>query len=531
MARAPSSARSAGTDVVVIGAGINGLVCALVLAKHGLSVHVVEDKAAPGGVHRADLPFANAPRLSATAATDVGLVPRDLEKHLGLTFPLRARAPARFVPTREKGRFLLTASGSDAFAAAAGAALATADDVRALSAMQAELDAIGQDLEPAWTTGPLPVPAVGERFVRAHLREAYLAVATGSLAAFVARFPLRSSLVKAAIAADALTGSFVAMDAPGSAAALLVRHATRLRGERFASGAALVRTLTAAAQHAGIRMTTGASVTQLVVKGRSVAGAILRDGSTIETDTVVASCDPFRLRALVGAERLPAEYVKRIDGFARAGAPAKLYLALSDLPRFTALPEDRGQHRAVTWLLPGEDDAVRVLAQAFADASAGRLPSPSPLEITFPSANEPELRDPEARHLASITVPFAPYDLTGTTWAAEEERFVSDILSVVESFAPGSRDLVVEAQLYHPKKLETQLGITRGHLRHVDDTILFGERLPYATAISGLYACGSACAPAGTVLGGAGWNAAKRILADVELGLERTEVNQRAREE
>lgn len=515
-------------DVVVVGAGVNGLVCAIALAKNGLSVRVLEDKPAPGGVYRAEMPFSRAPRLAASAATSLGLVPRELERVLGVTLPLRPREPARFVPTRTAGRYLLAGSDARAFADAVST-FATPEDAVALASMHAELDGIVEDLEPAWLAAALPVDATAERYVRPTLREAYLAIATGSLAAYVARFPIRSSLVKAAIAADALTGSFVAPDAPGSAAALLVRHAARARGEKVAAGGpqGLVRALVTAAREANVEIVPSAGVTQILVHGRSIAGVALRDGTQIAVDTVVASADPFRLRALVGAERLPAEYGKRIDGFARAGGPARIHLVLSGLPRFTCLPEDRGQHRASTWLLPGDDDAVRVLTQAFADASASRLPSPSPIEITFPTALDPELCDPEGRHLASVTVPFTPYDLAGTTWAAEEERFLSEVLSVIESFAPGVRELVVDAQVLHPKKLETQLGITRGHLHQIDDAILFGDRLPHGTALSGLYACGAACAPAGSALGAAGWNAAKRVLADMELALERTEVHAR----
>jgi phytoene dehydrogenase-like protein len=98
------------------------------------------------------------------------------------------------------------------------------------------------------------------------------------------------------------------------------------------------------------------------------------------------------------------------------------------------------------------------------------------------------------------------------------------VLDVLESFAPGTRALVVDAQFLHPKKLETQFGVTRGHLRHTDDTFVFGDRMPYVTPVTGLYSCSSACAPAGGMLGIAGHNAATRVLADFELGLERTEV-------
>src|SRR5206468_3493059 len=135
----------------------------------------------------------------------------------------------------------------------------------------------------------------------------------------------------------------------------------------------------------------------------------------------------------------PAEYNRRIDGFTRQGGIAKLNIAFAELPRFACLPAAKGQHRATTFLLPGgEDDALRALGRAFADANGGRLPSEPPIECIFPTAADESLRDPDGRHSASLLIPWAPYDLVGTTWSSEEERFTTIILDVLESFAPGS---------------------------------------------------------------------------------------------
>jgi phytoene dehydrogenase-like protein len=211
-----------------------------------------------------------------------------------------------------------------------------------------------------------------------------------------------------------------------------------------------------------------------------------------------------------------------MDTWIRPGGVAKLLVAFAELPTFTCLPEDRGQHRAVTFLLP--DDGVRGLGRAFAEASAGRIPAETPIEIVFPNRTDAQLRDPDGRESASLLIPWVPYDVAGSTWSAEEERFTNALLDALDQFAPGARASVVDTVLLHPKKLETHFGVTRGHLNHVDDTVLFGDRLPPTTPISGLYTCGRGCGPAAGVIGVAGLNAARRVLADLELALERTEV-------
>jgi phytoene dehydrogenase-like protein len=522
-------------EVIIVGGGINGLVSALLLARSGLSVQVIEDRPAVGGMHRTEFPFAAAPRLPAfTGAHRLGFMPHELVAQLAIPLPLSPRDPALFVPTTTPGRYLLAGAGNEGLTSASGG-LVNERDKSALQAMFAELDAFVADLAPAWTAAPLPVEEIGERYVRKALREAFVALCRGSFAEYAARFGIQSGLVKAALAADALGGSFASWDTPGSGAALLVRHAASALhggGDALSAGGpgAFARTLADHAQMAGASIVTGCSVTQIVVEGNTVTGVVLADGRSIRAGTVIAGADPWRLRALVGAHRLPAEYSQRIDALTRPGGTAKLNIAFTELPRFICLPDDRGQHRATTFVLPGgEDDAVRTLGRAFAEASAGRLPNAAPLECVFPSASDETLRDPEGRHSASILIPWAPYDLAGTTWGAEEERFTTMVLDTLEAFAPGTRGLVADAVLYHPKKLETHFGVTRGQLGHVDDTLLFSDRLAPTTPINGLYLCGRSCGPAGGVLGVAGLNASRRVLADIELALEHTEVGHYAR--
>jgi phytoene dehydrogenase-like protein len=517
-------------DVIVVGAGLNGLVCALVLARAGLQVLVLDDKPVIGGAHRTEYPFAHVPRLgTSTGLHRLGVVPKDLGREIGVELPVVTREPALFAPTVTPGRYLLAGSGSAGLQSARGGGVVGERDAQALAAMDAELDGLAEDLAPAWTGPVATLEEIAGRHVRPALRTPFLQLCRGTIAEYAARFGIRSGLVKGLLAADAVSGSFVSWDSPGSGATLLVRHVAAGAAELAIGGAsALARTLSDAAQATGVTFALGTAVTQIAIEGNIATGIVLADGTLRRAAAVVTSADPWRLRAMVGAERLPPEYTRRLDSFMRPGGIAKLNLALSALPRFACLDEDLGQHRATVFLLPNDDDAVRTLGRAFADANAGRLPAEPPLECIFPSAADPSLADPEGRHSASILVPWVPYDLAGTTWSAEEERFTSLLLGVLDAFAPGTRDLVVETSLLHPKKIESHFGLTRGHVFHVDDTHLFGDRLPPHTPISGLYACGRGCGPAGRFLGVAGLIAARRVMADFQLANERTEVGARA---
>lgn len=519
-------------DVIVVGAGANGLVCAIVLARAGLRVHVLEDRPLIGGGCRTEFPFAAAPRLAASTGTHrLGFVPKDLLRLLDVKLPTRPRDPCSFVPTTTPGSFLLAGPGHEAFRdAVAQSAGAGPAEAAALEAMHRELDAICSDLTPAWVAGSLDVDNVADRFVRAEHRDAFVALVRGSIEAYVERFGVKSDLVRSAIASDALSSTFGSWSTPGTGAALLVRHAA----QSIAGGAdpipdggmgAVIRMLADAAQSAGATIATGKSATKILIEGNTTAGVQLADGEIVRASTVVSSADPTRLRAMIGDAHLPPEYQRRVDGYLRPGSVAKVNLALASLPRFACLPEDHGQHGATIHLVPGAGvDGIARLATAFAEAEAGRLATAPPLEVVLPTSTDPSLRDADGRHHASVLVPWAPYDLVGTTWAAEEERLVRHVLAVLDAFAPGTSALVVDVFALSPKKLETHFGVTRGHVHHLDDALIFGDRLPYATPIGGLYACGAGCSPAGGVFGVAGHNAAKRVVADMELGLERTEV-------
>jgi phytoene dehydrogenase-like protein len=521
-------------DVIVVGAGLNGLVCAIVLARAGLRVLVLDDKPVVGGAHRTEYPFARAPRLgTSTGLHRPGVVARGMGRELGVELPVTNREPALFAPTTEGGRYLLAQAGTGSAGIRSARGGVVGDrDARALAVMEAELDAIARDLVPAWTDDAVAsVEEIAGRHVAPERTAAFLQLCRGTFAEYAARFDLQSGLVKGVLAADALSGSFVSWDSPGSGATLLVRHIAARGADLTVGGAAaLARTLAEAAQAHGVVFALGSAVTQIEVQGNIATGVAFADGRRLRAAAVVASSDPWRLRAMVGADRLPAEYTRRLDSFIRPGGIAKLNLALSALPRFACLDEDAGQHRATIFLLPNGDDAVRTLGRAFADASAGRLPAEPALECVFPNAADPAFADGGAGATsASIVVPWVPYDLAGTTWAAEEERFTEVLVGILDAFAPGARDLVIEASLLHPKKIETHFGLTRGQVFHVDDTNLFGDRLPPHTPISGLYACGRGCAPAGRFLGVAGLVAARRVMSDFELANERTEVGDTTR--
>src|SRR2546427_332570 len=410
-------------DVVVVGAGHNGLVAALMLARRGLDVLVLEEKEVAGGAARTERPFRRVPGLStSTGAYLLGLMPPELLRKLDLQMPLLRRDPHYFLPTTGK-KYLLF--GSDAAAMKEQfLAFFSEQDWRANEELQREIAQLREDVAPTWLEEALSIAAV----------EAGATIETGRAVQAIAPAPL----------------------------------AVHLRG-----------------------------------------------GGEVRARAVVVNADPFRLRDLIGRENLPGAWNARVDGYRRDGTTFKVNLALVDLPRFTCLPEDRGQFASTMHLLPDEPEVMGAMREAFADVKAGRLPRFPTIEWYVHTTVDPSLRDAAGHHNSALFVQWVPYQLKGTTWEAEQERYVRHLLGICDRFAPGTSALVADTFPLTPPEIERHFGITRGHIHHVDNSFRFADLLPYATPIDGVYSCSAGCHPAGSVIGAAGHNAAERVLREL----------------
>jgi phytoene dehydrogenase-like protein len=273
--------------------------------------------------------------------------------------------------------------------------------------------------------------------------------------------------------------------------------------------------LATSARNAGATIETGRKVERILHRGGGVQGVLLADGSEVRAGVVVVNADPFRMRELVGHASLPDDYNRRLDGYRRDGSTFKVNLALSGLPRFRCLPQDRGQYGPTIHLLPDDGDVIASLRHGFDEVQAGRLAPFPTIEWYIHTTIDPTLRDPAGNHNSALFVQWVPYQLSESSWEVEEERYTKHLLSLCDRFAPGTSDLVVDTFALHPKKIESHFGITRGHIHHVDNSFGFADRLPYATPLAGLYSCSAGTHPAGSVIGAAGHNAARRVLADL----------------
>lgn len=508
-------------DVIVVGAGHNGLIAATLLARANLNVVVVEEKSHVGGAAKTEYPFAKAPKLgTSTGAYLLGVMPPELIVKLGARLKLIRRDPHYFLPTTDH-RYLLFGSNATALREQFDKFF-SARDWRANEALTREIAQIRDDLAPSWLEEPLSREDTAAHYIRPELREVFINLVTRPVENYLARFDFESELLQAMYAVtdgfSGLTGSF---GTPATGMNFLVHNMCRLPASdgtwMIAEGGmgSVTKELARLAREAGAGIITDARVARITSQGQNVTGVALADGRKITASVVVSNSDPFRLRELVGADRFSSEFNAKLDNFARKGTTLKVNLALDRLPAFRCLPENQGQHNATIHLLPQVKDVIGHIRRGYEKTQIGELASFPTIEWYIHTQADPTLQDERGRHNAAFFVQWVPYEIKGSSWDAEEGGYIKHLFEIADEFAPDFSASVVDVFTLTPPKIESHFGITHGHIHHVDNTFGFDERMPYMTPVAGLYSCSAGCHPAGSVIGAAGHNAATRIIKDM----------------
>jgi phytoene dehydrogenase-like protein len=194
------------------------------------------------------------------------------------------------------------------------------------------------------------------------------------------------------------------------------------------------------------------------------------------------------------------------------GTVAKVNLTLGALPIFTGVANPGDLHGRIHI-----GPSVDYLEKAYDASKYGEI-SPEPyLDIAIPSLMDPSLCPPN-RHVMSVYVQFAPYDLAGSDWPAARDQLATIVVRTLERYAPGIGNAIDHRQVLTPVDLEETYGLTRGHIHHGEQSIdqLFSMRptlgwAQYRTPIDGLFLCGAGTHPGGGITGLSGRNAARVI--------------------
>ncbi|MET0451639.1 MAG: NAD(P)/FAD-dependent oxidoreductase [Mycobacterium sp.] len=282
---------------------------------------------------------------------------------------------------------------------------------------------------------------------------------------------------------------------------------------------AISEALAAGARHYGATIRTSAPVERVVVERGVATGVRLRDGSVVTGAQIFSNADPKRsLLQLLDEGVLAPSLVRAVGNIDTRGSMARIHLLIDELPQYLPFADASPgpQHHGHQLLGPSRE----AFEEAFEAQRRGTFPSTFVIEAVTQSVTDDSLA-PEGLHTMTLGIQQLPSELSGTTWAAEKERWADLVCEDLFTYAPNLRGHIVDRAIITPDDLQEEYLITDGNIFHGSMMLdqLFGARpLPelanYRTPVRNYYLCGVGTHPGGGVMGASGHNAAKVALAD-----------------
>ena len=353
----------------------------------------------------------------------------------------------------------------------------------------------------------------------------YIRFFTMSAAEFLEDY-FENDFIKAAMATPGIIGTALGIYSPGSAY-ILLHHVMgdvdcNIGAWGLARGGmgAISNALAGALQEHGGEIKTKAGVDQIMVKDSKVKGVVLENGDELTSDIVVSNLDAKRTFTKVMDQKdLPPGIYEKANNFKIRGSSGKVNIALSGVPKFTGVPDNRYINRGGQAFIGG----LETLERAYDCWKRGEWSSDPFIESVIPSAWDPTVA-PAGNHWMSNFIQYCPPKLADGPWTPEKrDAFGQTVIDKIERHAPGFKDLIVHMEVRTPHEIENEVGLTEGNIFQGELTIdqqLFNRPFPgyaqYRMPVKNMYMCGSSTHPGGGVSSACGANAAREILIDLK---------------
>ena len=526
-------------DIVIVGGGHNGLVCAAYLAKAGLKVTVLERRDVVGGAAVTE-EFHPGFRNSVASYTVSLLNPKviaDLELHRhGLK--VVERKVANFLPL--DGDYLMTGEG---YTKSEVARFSQADADR-LDAYNDRLEAIADvvrelvlETPPNLVEGGLAqaIPellksvSLGKRLSKLDMagKRDLLALFSQSAGDWLDGW-FESAPIKAVYGFDGVVGNYASPYTPGSAYVLLHHVFGEVNGKKGTWGhaiggmGAITQAMAACCRERGVEIRTGVSVTEVITDRGRATGVVTDTGEVLRARAVVSNLHPQLLFGkLVDAAVQGQDFAERVKRYRSGSGTFRMNVALTELPSFTCKP-GVGDHLTAGIIIA---PSLAYMDRAYTDARNHGWSKEPIVEMLIPSTLDDSLAPP-GQHVASLFCQHVSPQLSdGRSWDDHREEVADLMIATVEKQAPGFAASVLGRQILSPLDLERTFGLVGGDIMHGNLSLdqMFSARPvlgagDYRTPVAGLYQCGAGTHPGGGVTGAPGHNAAREVIKDARRG-------------
>jgi phytoene dehydrogenase-like protein len=506
-------------DVIVVGAGHNGLACAAYLAKAGQRVLVIESRQRVGGACTIEEPFPGV-RMSPCAYLAGLLHPLVVEE---LDLPRRG---FQWTPA-VNGLFVPFLDGSsvqlwdDDERCSDEVRRLAPSDVQGWEAMCAVIRRLRNALRPAgagdaWIGDSPTSEEIEDRI--GDDAEARAVLFDWSMAEMVEHY-LRDERLQIAMLGQGVIGTNASPFDPGTASVRFHHSSGRLGGMPgmwgyVKGGMGMVSFYFCdAAREAGTTVVSGVPVEQ-IVPGE---GVVLEAGERIGAKIVISNADPRRTLSMLG-NSADAAWKQRVEEIPIEGCTVKLNVHLRELPNFKARPGTNQAHHYGQINAPLTREEWKA---GFASARRGELPDHLWCELYFQSVHDSSVV-PHGEHTMSVFAQYVPYKFARGTWDERRDEVRALAMKSLARFCSNIGDggidsAVIDAQVLGPPDIEQKVGLTGGHIFQGEclPPFMWDKRLSARTPMKGMYLCGACTHPGGSVIGINGRNAAMAVLKDL----------------
>jgi len=503
-------------DAIVVGGGHNGLTAAAYLARAGKRTLVLERREQLGGACTLEQPFDDPRYLISPCAYVVGLLDEVVIRELELErrgYRVFVCDPNLWCPLPD-GRSLAVFCDRDRTAGHMRAAGFAEADVNGMVAYEEMFGRLRQLLRhgPRGDTWSGSSPSREElEEVLGHDEELISVVFSESIADTLDRY-IADDGIKHALFGQGVIGAFAGPRDPGTASVKLMHHQGDLLGQGAVWGyveggmGRVSFAIGQAAADAGAVLATGVPVAR-IIPGEGVE---TDSGELIRAPIVVSNADPKRTVGMLDGAGIPSDFAARIEDWRISSPVVKVNAALGRLPTFTA-ESDIAPHRSMVSVTPGMDAAQEACA-----ACRRGEPRIGFAELYFQTAYDPTVAPP-GRHTMSVFAQYAPYELAEGTWDQQRGAIGGQVLDVIAAYAPDIHECIEHLEVLGPPDIERRVGLTGGHIFQGEalPDQMWDRRLDHRTPVEGLYMCGAATHPAGSVIALNGRNAAMAVLSDL----------------